>query len=77
MECTAESDMQEVGWEVVKRLDALQKDIGMKSMKELGIPEDFCDYAADMISKDKKWNIVPKVPDFELLRASLHKSWDY
>ena len=49
----------------------------MKSMKELGIPEDFCDYAADMISKDKKWNIVPKVPDFELLRASLHKSWDY
>ena len=77
VECTAKSDMQEVGREVVRRLDALQKDIGMKSMKELDIPEDFCDYAAGMISKDKKWKIVPNAPDFELLRVSLHESWDY
>lgn len=75
--CPENADMREVGRKVVEKLDALQKDIGMKSMKELGIPETFCDYAADMISKDKKWKIVPKAPDFELLRRSLHESWDY
>lgn len=75
--CPEDADMQAVGLEIVKRLDALQKNIGMKSMKDLGIPEDFCDYAADMISKDKKWKIVPNAPDFELLRKCLHDSWDY
>jgi alcohol dehydrogenase class IV len=77
VELSAYSNMQLAGEEVLKRLDALQKDIGMKNMRELGIPKDFCDYAADMISKDRKWTIVPKAPDFELLRQCLHESWDY
>ncbi len=71
------TDMQAAGRAVVARLDALQKDIGMKSMRALGIPESFCDEAADRISRDKKWEIVPNAPDFELLRQSLHASWDY
>ena len=49
----------------------------MKNMKQLGIPEDFCDVCADNISRDKKWTIVPNPPDFELLRKCLHEAWDY
>ena len=61
----------------MQKLDALQKDIGMPNMKQLGIPESFCDECADGIAKDKKWTIVPNPPDFELLRRCLHESWDY
>ena len=49
----------------------------MPNMKQLGIPEGFCDECADGIAKDKKWTIVPNPPDFELLRRCLHESWDY
>ncbi len=75
--CPADADMTEVGQKLVDKMDALQKNIGMKSMKELGIPESFCDIAADNISRDKKWTIVPNPPDFELLRQSMHAAWDY
>lgn len=75
--CSEGSDMQTVGEAVVRKLDALQKDIGMQSMKALGIPESFCDEAAERISRDKKWEIVPNAPDFALLRQCLHASWDY
>lgn len=77
VECPEGADMQEVGRSVVKKLDELQKSIGMKNMKQLGIPEDFCDVCADNISHDKKWTIVPNPPDFELLRKCLHEAWDY
>lgn len=71
------ADMAEVGQKIVEKMDALQKDIVMKSMKELGIPKSFCDIAAENISRDKKWTIVPNPPDFELLRQVMHAAWDY
>ncbi len=77
VECPAGADMLEVGQRVSDKIDAFQKNIGMKSMKELGIAKSFCDTAADNISRDKKWEIVPKVPDFELLRKCINESWDY
>lgn len=72
-----EPDVTRAGELIVQKLDALQKDIGMPNMKQLGIPESFCDECADGIAKDKKWTIVPNPPDFELLRRCLHESWDY
>ena len=77
IDCPADADMVEIGQKVVDTLDALQKDIGMKNMKELGIPEEFCDIAAENIAKDKKWTIVPNPPDFEQLRLCMHDACDY
>ena len=77
VDCPADADLATVGEEIVRKLDALQKDIGMPNMKQLGIPENFCDSAAANIAKDKKWTIVPNPPNFELLRKCLHEAWDY
>ena len=77
IDCPENADLTAVGQQIADQLDALQKDIGMKSMKQLGIPESFCDTIADNVAKDKKWAIVPNPPDFALLRKCLHDSWDY
>ncbi len=75
--CPEGADMVEVGKQVVEKFDALQKAVGMKSMKEMGVEESFCDFIADDVSKDTKWTIVPNPPDFELMRKALHESYDY
>jgi alcohol dehydrogenase class IV len=77
VDCPGDADMIKVGNEVVKKFDALQKAVGMKNMKELGIPEDFVDYMADMVSKDEKWKVVPNPPDFDLMRKVLRESYNY
>ena len=77
VDCPEDADLKEVGAKVVKVIDDFQKEIGLHSMKQLGIPESFCDLAADNIAKDKKWLVVPNPPDFDALRAALHDSWDY
>jgi alcohol dehydrogenase class IV len=75
--CPENADMVKVGIEVVKKFDALQKVVGMKNMKELGIPEEFCDYITEQVSLDDKWKIVPNPPNFELMRKALHESYNY
>lgn len=77
VECDDTSDMKVVGQQLIKAVNDFQKKIGLHSMKELGIPESFCDLAADNISCDKKWVVVPNPPDFDVLRIALHDAWDY
>ena len=77
VDCPDDADMKVVGAEVVKAIDDFQKEIGLHTMKELGISKDFCDLAADNIAKDKKWLVVPNPPDFDAVRTALHESWDY
>ncbi|MBR0164969.1 MAG: iron-containing alcohol dehydrogenase [Lachnospiraceae bacterium] len=74
--CPEGADLQAVGQKIVERVDEIQKHCQMKNMKELGLPESFCDMAADEISKDTKWKIVPNPPDFELLRQIIHEAYD-
>ena len=69
------SDLKAVGREIYERIYKLSKDMGVKNMKELNVPEEFCDTIADNVSKDTKWTIVPNPPDFEYLRVILHQIW--
>ncbi len=75
--CPEDADMEAVGNEVVAKLEALLKKVGLKNMKQMDIPESFCDMIADNVAKDKKWAIVPNPPDFDLLRKVIKESYDY
>lgn len=77
VDCQDGADMKDVGEKVVQVIDNFQKEIGLHTLKGLGIPESFCDLAADNIAKDKKWLVVPNPPDFDAVRTALHESWDY
>lgn len=76
IDCPEDADLNAVGQKIIERVDEIQKHCQMKNMKELGLPESFCDMAADEIAKDKKWAIVPNPPDFELLRKIIHEAYD-
>lgn len=75
--CPENADLEQVGRQVVEKLDAMQKHIGLKNMKELGVEESFLDVIVDNVAADKKWAIVPNPPKFELVREVLKKSYDY
>ncbi len=76
VDCPEGADLEEVGRKVFGEVLSLQKDIGLKNMKELGVPREFCDTATDNISKDSKWAIVPNPPNFELVGKCLFECWD-
>lgn len=77
VDCPDGADLEAVGLEIMRRIDELQHEIGMKNMKALGIPKEFCATAADNIAGDTKWKIVPNPPDFDLLRQCIFDAWDY
>ena len=74
--CPEDADLKAVGQQIYDKIFKMQKDMGVKNMKELNVPETFCDTIADNVSKDKKWAIVPNPPDFDYLRVVLHQIWD-
>lgn len=77
IDCPEDADMVEVGKKVVAEYDKLMKLVGMKSMKEMGVPEDFIDFLKEDVSKDPKWIIVPNPPDFEKMAKAFHDAYDY
>ncbi|MGI6168802.1 MAG: iron-containing alcohol dehydrogenase [Christensenellales bacterium] len=76
IEFPKDTDLKIVGQKIYDKVFNMQKIMGIKNMKELGVPEDFCDTIAENVSKDKKWAIVPNPPDFDYLRVVLHKIWN-
>lgn len=74
--CPEDADRKAVGQAIYDKIFKMQKDMGVKNMKELNVPEEFCDTIAENVSKDKKWAIVPNPPDFDYLRVVLHQIWD-
>lgn len=54
----------------------MKKKTGVKNMKELGVPREFVETIVDVVSKDKKWAIVPNPPKFDKLRDILYQVWD-
>ena len=76
IECPEGADLKAVGQKIYDMVYKMQKDMGVKNMKELNVPEEFCDTIAENVSKDKKWAIVPNPPDFDYLRVVLHQIWN-
>lgn len=76
IECPEGADLKEVGQKIYDKIYKMQKDMSVKNMKELNVPEEFCDTIAENVSKDKKWAIVPNPPDFDYLRVVLHQIWN-
>lgn len=76
IDCPEGADLKSVGQQIYDKVFKMQKDMGVKNMKELNVPEEFCDTIAENVSKDKKWAIVPNPPDFDYLRVVLHQIWD-
>lgn len=76
IECPEGADLKAVGQKIYDKIYKMQKDMGVKNMKELNVPEKFCDTIAENVSKDKKWAIVPNPPDFDYLRVVLHQIWN-
>lgn len=76
IECPEGADLKAVGQKIYDKIYKMQKDMGVKNMKELNVPEEFCDTIAENVSKDKKWAIVPNPPDFDYLRVVLHQIWN-
>lgn len=76
IECPEGADLKEVGQRIYDKIYKMQKDMSVKNMKELNVPEEFCDTIAENVSKDKKWAIVPNPPDFDYLRVVLHQIWN-
>lgn len=76
IECPEGADLKAVGQKIYDKVYKMQKDMGVKNMKELNVPEEFCDTIAENVSKDKKWAIVPNPPDFDYLRVVLHQIWN-
>lgn len=76
IECPEGANLKEVGQKIYDKIYKMQKDMGVKNMKELNVPEEFCDTIAENVSKDKKWAIVPNPPDFDYLRVVLHQIWN-
>jgi alcohol dehydrogenase len=76
IDCPKNADMTKVGQEIVVVTDHLQKTVGMKTMKELGLDKAFLDETIPNMAKNDKWKVVPAQPDWELVRESLYEAFE-
>lgn len=74
--CPESADLKQVGQQIADMVIDMQKKTGVKNMKELGVPKEFVETIVDVVSKDKKWAIVPNPPKFDKLRDILYQMWD-
>lgn len=74
--CPEGADLVAVGQQIADMVIDMQKKTGVKNMKELGVPREFVETITDVVSKDKKWAIVPNPPKFDKVREILYKIWD-
>lgn len=74
--CPEGADLKAVGQQIADMVINMQKKTGVKNMKELGVPKEFVETIIDVVSKDKKWTIVPNPPKFDKLKTILYQIWD-
>lgn len=74
--CPEGADLKAVGQQIADMVIDMQKKTGVKNMKELGVPREFVETIVDVVSKDKKWAIVPNPPKFDKLKEILYQIWD-
>lgn len=71
-----DADMVLVGQKIVEATDKLQKQVGMKTMKELNVTKEFLDESIEKMANDDKWKIVPAVPDWKLVKETLYEAYE-
>lgn len=74
--CPENGDTTEVGAQIVQRTDALQKLIGMKTMKENGLTKEFIASTIEKMKNDSKWKVVPVQPDWDLVLETLYEAYE-
>ena len=76
IDCPDNADMAEVGKKIIQATDQLQKAVGMKTMKELGLDQKFLDTSIENMKKNDKWKIVPAQPDWDIVKQSLYEAFN-
>lgn len=66
-------DIDEIGKQVVEAYDNLQKTVGLKTMREMELTEDFIQGVIDYLPNDYRFKGSPYAPDFEIVNKAV---WD-
>ena len=74
--CPENGSTAEAGTKIVEATDRLQKSIGMKTMRELGLTKEFLDASIENMRKDDKWKVVPAQPNWDVVRETLYDAFD-
>lgn len=73
---TAGKTSEEYGREVVAAFDQFQKDLGFKTMKEMGIPREFLEKAAKDLPENYRFKGNKYAPNFEYVTKAILESAD-
>lgn len=76
VDCPDNANMVEVGEKIVQAIDQFQKNLGLKTMRELGIDKPFLDASVEKMKVNDKWKVVPVQPDWEIVRQSLYEAYE-
>ena len=69
-------DIAEIGKQVVEAYDNLQKCVGMKTMRKMGLDEAFIEKAIEELPSDYRFKGSPYAPDFKLVNKAVWEAYN-